>query len=110
MPKKKTNNKTSKTADIEENKHVAALSYVWVLVLVPLLMKRESEFAQFHAKQGLVLFIIEILATFVIWIPLIGQLIALALLVVAVLGIIKALNGEWWKMPYIHEWSQKINL
>jgi uncharacterized membrane protein len=110
MAKKKTTQKTTKTADVEENRQVAALSYIWVLVLVPLLTKRDSEFAQFHAKQGLILFIIEILAGFVFWIPIIGQLIALALLIVAVMGVYKSLNGEWWKMPYIYEWSKKIKL
>ncbi len=110
MAKKKTTQKTTKTADVEENKQVAALSYVWVLVLVPLLTKRDSEFAQFHAKQGLILFIIEILAGFVFWIPIIGQLIALVLLVAAVMGVYKSLNGEWWKMPYIYEWSKKVKL
>ncbi len=96
--------------DIEKNKAVAALSYVWVLCLVPLLIKRKSRFAQFHAKQGLVLFIIEIGAGLISWFPVFGQLLMLVLLIVSVLGIIKALNGEWWKIPYLYEWSKKMNL
>jgi uncharacterized membrane protein len=110
MAKKKTAQKTTKTADVEENRQVAALSYIWVLVLIPLLTKRDSEFAQFHAKQGLILFIIEILAGFVFWIPIVGQLIALGLLIVAIVGAVKSLNGNWWKIPYIYEWSKKIKL
>ncbi|MDP3043126.1 MAG: hypothetical protein Q8N21_01870 [bacterium] len=96
--------------DIEANKTIAALSYVWILFLVPLLGKRDSKFAQFHAKQGLVLFIIEIIVGLVMWFPIIGQLLMLALIVIAVMGIIKVLNGEWWKIPYIYNWSKKINL
>lgn len=107
MTKKTT---TQKDPDIEANKTIAALSYVWILFLVPLLGKRDSNFAQFHAKQGLVLFIIEIIIGLVMWFPLIGQLLMLALVVIAVMGIIKALNGEWWKIPYIYGWSKKINL
>ena len=42
--------------DVEANKTVAALSYISILFLVPLLGKRDSKFAQFHAKQGLILF------------------------------------------------------
>jgi uncharacterized membrane protein len=110
MAKKKTAQKTTKTADVEENRQVAALSYIWVLVLIPLLTKRDSEFAQFHAKQGLILFIIEILAGFVFWSPIVGQLIALGLLIVAIVGAVKSLNGNWWKIPYIYEWSKKIKL
>ncbi|MBA3047468.1 hypothetical protein KKC83_01740 [Patescibacteria group bacterium] len=95
---------------MEANKTLAALSYAWILCLVPLLGRRDSKFAQFHAKQGLVLFIIEIIAGLIFWVPLFGQLLMLAIAVVAVMGIIKALNGEWWKIPYIYEWSKKINL
>ena len=96
--------------DVEENKLLAALSYVWILCLVPLLAKRESKFAQFHAKQGLVLFIIDLIASLFFWFPLFGQLLMLLLLVVSILGIVKAYNGEWWKMPLVYEWSKKINL
>ena len=102
--------KTSKERDVEINKSIAALSYVWVLCLVPLLGKRDSEYAQFHAKQGLVLFIIEILAGLVAWFPIFGQLFMLVLLVVAIMGIVKTLNGDWWEIPYIYDWSKKINL
>lgn len=97
-------------ADIVENKNVAALSYIWVLCLVPLLGRRNSKFAQFHGKQGLVLFIVEIIAGFFVWFPILGQLLMLGLLVISVVGLIKTLNGEWWKIPYLYSWSKKINL
>jgi uncharacterized membrane protein len=103
-------NASAKDPDVENNKIIAALSYGWILFLVPLLGKRDSKFAQFHAKQGLILFLIELVAGLVMWFPFFGQLLMLALIIVAVVGIIKALNGEWWKIPYIYEWSLKINL
>ncbi len=109
MPEK-NKAKTSKELDVEINKNIAALSYVWILFLVPLLGKRDSEFAQFHAKQGLVLFVIELLAALLAWFPFFGQLLMLALVVVSVMGIVKTLNGEWWRIPFIHEWSKKIKL
>lgn len=95
--------------DVEDNKTMAVFSYVWILCLVPLLGKKDSKFAQFHAKQGLVLFIIELLAGLIFWFPMIGQLLMLCLIIISILGIIKALNGEWWKIPYIYDWSKKIN-
>lgn len=96
--------------DVLENKSIAALSYLWILCLVPLLGKKNSKFAQFHAKQGLVLFIIEIVGSLIFWLPLFGQLLMLVLLVVSIMGIIKTLNGEWWEVPFIYGWSKKINL
>jgi uncharacterized membrane protein len=104
------NTESPEQKDIEENKVWAAFSYAWVLCLIPLLGKRDSKFCQFHAKQGLILFIIELLASLVMWFPVLGQLLMLALVVVAGLGIFKALNGEWWKIPYIYDWSKKVKL
>jgi len=100
----------TKDKDVEENKMVAALSYLWILCLVPLLSKKDSKFAQFHAKQGLILFIVELFAGLVIWFPFFGQLFALVLLIVSIIGIIKAYNGEWWKVPFVYDLSKKINL
>lgn len=111
MPTKKTTNENPfDSADIEKNKHIAVLSYVWILCLVPLLGKRDSEFAQFHAKQGLVLFAAEIIASLFVWFPIFGQLIMIGLLVVSVIGIVKTLNGERWEIPVIYDWSKKIKL
>jgi len=105
MAEEKTT-KTSLDPDIEKNKTVAALSYVWILFLIPLLGKRHSKFCQFHAKQGLILFLLS----FISWFPLIGWLIGLAIIVVSIMGILKCLEGAWWKVPYIYDLSKKINL
>jgi len=99
-----------KDKDVEENKAIACLSYIWILFLVPLLGKRNSKFAQFHAKQGLILFIVEIIGSLFFWFPFFGWLLWLVLVIVSIIGIIKALNGEWWKMPFVYEWSKKINI
>jgi uncharacterized membrane protein len=109
MPKEKKK-KTAKDLDAEINKNIAAMSYLWILCLVPLLGKRDSEYAQFHAKQGLVLFGIELVASLFVWFPVFGQLFMLALLVISVMGVVKTLNEEWWEIPFIYEWSKKIKL
>lgn len=99
---------SSNELDAKQNSGIAALSYMWILFLVPLLGKRDSKFAQFHAKQGMVLFGVEIIAGMFIWFPLFGQLLNIGLIVIAVMGVIKAFNEEWWEIPYINEWSKKI--
>lgn len=100
----------SNDPDVEANKTIACLSYIWILFLVPLLGKKDSAFAQHHAKQGLVLFVIEIIGSIFFWFPVLGQLLWLALIIVSVLGIVKALNGEKWEIPYVYDWSKKIKL
>lgn len=105
MTKAKTSKKSEKL-DVEINKAVTALSYLWILFLIPLLLKKDSEFAQFHAKQGLTLFILS----FLFIIPILGQLLSLVILVVSIVSIVKVLNGEWFKIPFIYDWSQKFNI
>ncbi|MCX6792415.1 MAG: DUF4870 domain-containing protein [Candidatus Falkowbacteria bacterium] len=96
--------------DVQSSRLIAALSYFWILFLIPLLLKRDSKFAQFHAKQGLVLFIVEFIVSLIMWVPLIGQVLFLATIVLAVAGIVKAYSGEWWKLPFIYKWSEKIKI
>lgn len=96
--------------DIEDNALVAALSYLGVLVAVPLFLKRESPYCQFHAKQGLVLLVMWILGSFVFWFPIIGWGLAIAVFVLNVIAFIKALQGQKWEMPVLGDIAKKINI
>ncbi|MDR0990739.1 MAG: hypothetical protein LBL92_05205, partial [Propionibacteriaceae bacterium] len=46
----------SRDEDIQKNKGMAVLSYIGILVLIPLLAAKNSSYARFHAGQGLTLF------------------------------------------------------
>jgi uncharacterized membrane protein len=105
MPEQK-NSPNQIDQDILDNKVMAALSYIWILFLIPLLLKRDSKFCQFHAKQGLILFVFS----FITWFPVIGWLIALAIIVASVMGVVKTLAGESWRIPLVYGLSEKINL
>ncbi len=96
--------------DIEENKSIAAVGYIWILCFIPLLLKRDSKFAQFHAKQALVLFIVEVIVGFIVWVPFIGWILGLAVLVLAIMGILQALQGNYWEMPLIGQFAKKFNI
>lgn len=101
--------------DIEKHKGIACLSYVSLLFLVPLLTKKESRFAQFHARQGMTLFMVWIVSDFVLRItPIFGwKLIPVANLffvVVSIIGIIKTFVGEAWEIPGVSVITKKINL
>lgn len=101
--------------DIEKNKVVACLSYIFILFLVPLLTQKDSPFAQFHAKQGLALFVAWIVVDFVLgMIPFLGwmllPLVNLLLVIVSIIAIIKTLSGEAWELPVISGLAKKVNL
>jgi uncharacterized membrane protein len=100
--------------DIEDNKTMAILAYLSILVIIPILMARGSKYAMFHANQGLVLAIAEVVVgvviSFLSWIPLVGiiaslvgGLIGLASLVLMIFGIMSVLNGRAKKLPIVGE-------
>ncbi len=92
--------------DIEANKVMAILAYIWILFLVPLLAAKDSRFARFHAYQGVSLFIAWIAVNALQWIlPYnlsgIAWLLSLGLLALAVIGIMNAYNGKAKPLPVI---------
>lgn len=103
----------SPAPQISEDRAYAALSYLWVLSLVPLFFKRQSAYVQFHAKQGFLLFVAEVVIGVVAVIPVLGWIIGflgwLAAVVLSVLGIIAALTGKEWVMPVLGEYAKKWN-
>ena len=104
---------TQQDPDIENAKFFAAIGYISVLCFVPLLLKKESKFAQFHGKQALVLFILEVAAGVLRVVPILGELVATVAFVVfsilSLIGIVKVLMGECWEMPVIYEISNRIS-
>ncbi len=96
--------------DIQDNKLMAALSYLGILVFVPLFLARKSPFTQEHAKQGVILLIVHIVGMFVYWIPVLGQILGLIVLIVNIIALVKCLMGEFWEIPVIGQYRKKINL
>lgn len=95
--------KTSKS----DTNLMAALSYLWLLSVVMLVVKKDDSYVLFHAKQGLVLFI----ASIVLWfIPFLGWLLQLAIFVMVIIGFIKALSGEKYSLPVVGSVAEKIKI
>ena len=46
--------------DIEANKCIAWLSYLGILFLIPMLVRKESKYCQFHVRQGVTVFATQI--------------------------------------------------
>lgn len=93
-------NDRSKTS-AGHNKLLAALSYVSILFLVPLLFAQDDEFTKFHAKQGARLFVCNAIGSILGSIFSIGWVVNLLLLYLMVVGIRNALNDKWEALPYI---------
>lgn len=94
------------------------LSYLWILALIPLLVEKDDKEIQWHAKNGLVLTIAEVIlqllvnaiavtgigCVFAIFIPLIF----LGFTVIRVIAIFKGLNGERFIVPGLSQYVDKF--
>ena len=102
--------------DIEKNKSMAVLAYLGILVLIPLFSAKESPYARFHTNQGLVLCIAAILYSVacsivnaiilaISWklyfITSILGFAGIVFLVLAVMGIVNAVNGRVKELPLL---------
>ena len=105
-------------SDIEGNKLMAVLSYLGILVLVPILAAKDSPFAKFHATQGLNLLIVSVAwsivsgiigailgaigVTFlsVLW-SIITWLVSIVIFLTMVIGILNAAQGKAKELPVI---------
>ena len=95
--------------DIDGNKVMGILAYLGILVLIPIFGAKESKFARFHANQGLVLLIAEIIlgvvSSILGGIPVIGWIISTVITIadvaLSILGIINVVNGKAKELPFI---------
>ena len=91
----------------QDDKLMGALSYLWILSVVMLIVKKESPFVKFHATQGLILFVVSIIFWFI---PIVGWILNIGVVILVIIGFLKALSGEQWEMPVIGLLAKKIKL
>lgn len=98
------------------------LSYAWLASLIPLFTKRDDAEIQWHAKNGLVLAVaitvIQIFFTvFGYYFPWIGCLVSIVpcalgvgYVVVVIIAMIKAINGQRLRVPMLTDQAEKLNI
>jgi len=94
--------------DIQQNKGMAIIAYI--LFFVPLLAAKESPYAQYHARQGLNLFLLALAVNVVLGIiPILGWLLLpfanIGILVLLIIGILAAANGQVKPLPLIGKYQ-----
>jgi uncharacterized membrane protein len=94
------------------------LAYLGVLAVIPLVVEKNDPEIQWHAKHGLVLFVAEIILGVIIGIithiPVIGFLGCVLwllwplILVLHIIMIVKAVNGQRLLIPGISEFADRF--
>jgi uncharacterized membrane protein len=103
---------------------LAAVCYLSLLVFVPILSKHKSEFLARHCRQGFSLLFAEVVALLLLLaidasigrIPILGLIISILLnlviflifLMLSIIGFIKALSGEEWRLPVLDDFAQRV--
>ncbi len=102
--------------DIQDNKGMTILSYIGPFVFIPFFARKNSPFAQYHAKRGLNLFILQAIVSVALSILgtilgfskigsiinwLVSTPINLAMLALSVIGIINVARGKCKELPVV---------
>ena len=97
---------------ILEGKVFAILSYLSILCIIPLALKKDNPFVLKHGKQGLILFLGEV-AVFILHIILGQWILRLGMFVFGVLsfiGLIAVLQGRDVELPVVSNLANSITL
>ncbi len=90
---------------------MAALSYLGILCFIPLLFSHGDSFVAFHARQGLVLWGVSVLALIMLTIPGLGWFFKIAsslIPLLSIIGLISALLLQSWKFPLIGDVAERL--
>jgi len=110
--------------DVQRGRLLAAVAYLPGLCFIGLLGAPENAFIGFHARQGFLLLMLEVLLTLFFWIydgtlgripylgPFIGYVVKFvawtAVLLLTAFGVAKAANGEVSRIPYLGDQVERV--
>lgn len=95
------------------------LAYLGILALIPLLIEKEDDEVQWHAKHGIVLLVtwivVSIALTILSAVPgvgwifgcAIGPILWLVILVIHIVCIVKGVNGERFRLPVVSDFADQ---
>lgn len=99
------------------------LAYVWILFLVPLLMKKEDADVQWHAKNGMGITIGEFVCWIIYWAigwfaptaiacaaGALSCIIGVGFIVLRIICIVQGMGGKRFTVPVLTDLGQKINI
>lgn len=90
---------------------LVAIGYISFLCVLPLVLLRDSKFAQYHGKQALVLAIfIYFFDVVEIFPPLIASIYTALKTIVVIYAIIMSFKGKYFKIPFLYSLSEKFDI
>ena len=100
------------------------LAYLGIFAVIPLVVEKDDAEVQWHAKHGLVLLVADLVLFTVLWTisTILGMVFAplgclvslftlvagLAVLAVHIVAMVKGVNGERFRIPYVSEFADRF--
>lgn len=102
---------TATPEEIQQGKTMAIVAYI--IFFIPLLMDdmRKNKFVMFHTEQSILIVILYFIVSIVGTITCgIGMVLYIVCIVLQIIGIMNASNGEMKPLPVIGQFGEKFNL
>ena len=101
---------TSNLEDVKKDeKFLAAIGYFGYLCVLPLVLKRDSEFCQYHGKQAVMLAIVfTLLGALSVILPGGFGLISIIHIGISIFAFMQANKGKLWNMPALGDMARKM--
>lgn len=84
-----------------KHKIMAALSYIGILVLIPLIFGRKVGFIEYHARQGVALLGLWVIGIFSFYIPFLPWAVVIFILIESIVGIVHVFTHREKHLPII---------
>ena len=109
-----------KKEDIESGKIMAILAYIGILCLIPFFAEKNNKYVVYHAKQGLNLFLIEVIASVAVgffsavaaflwfllfFVGILSFAVSAGSFALSIIGIINVCNGKAKELPIINKFK-----
>lgn len=102
--------------EIESGKGLSIISYISALSLISYFVEKENNYVKYHAKQGLNLFIIEIIGDIALYIlsticgwylrfipNILSTVFGICVFALSIIGIINVCNGKAKELPIVNK-------
>lgn len=97
--------------EIQQGKTMAIISYF--IFFIPLLMDdmRQNKFVMFHTEQSIIVLICYVISSIIASITCgIGIVLWIPCIILLIMGIMNAANGEMKVLPVVGQYGEKFNL
>ena len=93
------------------NKLLSAMSYFGVFCFAPLLLGGSNRFVNFHARQGLVIWLWGVVALILFTLPFgrpLFMVSSIAIMCLSAIGFVSVVLGQTWRLPVVYDLAEKF--